>query len=107
MKKFHTQALLLLILFPSVALHAQTIVKGRILDSLTGQPIAAASIHCLDKDCNAGTMTNALGEFHLKCINCHKLLVTSIGYAARQASATGDHLLVYRNPLSSPSRASI
>src|SRR3954469_3454263 len=102
MKKFYTQALLLLLLFPCVALHAQTIVKGRILDSLTGQPIAAASIHCLDRDCNAGTMTNALGEFHLQCITCRKLLVTSIGYAAREIFATGDQQLVYMNTVSSP-----
>lgn len=62
MKKF----LGLLLLFPIFVLHplsAQTSIKGRIIDSKTGEPLSAA--HVIIKGTYTGTIANVDGEYSL------------------------------------------
>ena len=102
MKKLYITILTLILIHSASVLHAQSIVmKGRIIDSISREPIAGASIHCMDQDCHIGCMSNAAGEFQLRCTNCKKLLVTSIGYAPREIAAHTQQSMVYLNTTSS------
>ena len=59
--------------------NAQVIIKGKIIDSLTNQPIAYASIGM--NGTNNGTITNTNGEFIIKAKNTSvKIKIFAIGY---------------------------
>lgn len=75
--------------------HAQTTVKGKIIDGVTKEPIAGASIRCNDEGCNCGCTTNTSGEFEMKCKDCKKLSVTNIGYAAQDVSVKNFSPVIY------------
>ncbi len=59
--------------------HAQTIVKGTVIDSLTRQPIVSASVFFKG---GRGTVTNNEGKFELRTTNASygTLVVSSVGY---------------------------
>lgn len=61
---------------------AQAPARRKIIDALTGEPIAGASISCADKDCRCGCTTNAAGEFEITCTGCTHHTITSVGYQA-------------------------
>ncbi|HEX2630074.1 MAG TPA: TonB-dependent receptor plug domain-containing protein, partial [Chitinophagaceae bacterium] len=67
--------LIMLILGASQSLIAQTI-KGKVIDSLTKEPIAGATICCGNNKC----MSNADGEFSIANANKNKISVSYIGY---------------------------
>ncbi|HJW15674.1 MAG TPA: carboxypeptidase-like regulatory domain-containing protein, partial [Flavisolibacter sp.] len=71
---------LLFILFTCFQSKSQTTASGKIIDAITKEPIQGATIHCIDNSCMCGCTTNADGEFQMKCRDCHKFNVTSIGY---------------------------
>jgi hypothetical protein len=76
-------AYLLLLLFVSVAGHAQeTIVSGKIIDAATGDPIPFANV--LFKGTNIGATTDFDGKFHIKTSSPTDSLIASyIGYKAK------------------------
>src|SRR5215472_11413633 len=76
--------LLAILLCAGTGLHAQTILKGKIIDATTKEPIPGASIHCTKEGCTCSCTTNISGEFEIKCTDCQKLSVTSVGYAPQQ-----------------------
>ena len=101
MANFYRLVLLILCLSAGQGLYAQIVVKGKIIDSTTKEPIQGASIHCIDKDCHFGCTTNAAGEFEMKCNNCKTLSVSSVGYTAYQFSVTTDNTTIFLSPSSS------
>ena len=72
--------LLFISIFTCFQSNAQTTATGKIIDAITKEPIQGATIHCIDNACMCGCTTNAAGEFQMKCKDCQKLNVTSIGY---------------------------
>lgn len=59
---------------------AQAVVRGKIIDNTTKEPIAGATIRCNDANCFCGCTTTATGEFEMKCRDCRQMVVSSIGY---------------------------
>jgi outer membrane receptor protein involved in Fe transport len=72
------------------ATHAQAPLKRKIVDALTGEPIAGASIRCADKDCRCGCTSNTAGEFEASCTGCTSHTISSVGYQAYLLQAS-DH----------------
>lgn len=87
-------------LFASTS-YGQHVVHGKIVDANSKEPLAGASIHCTDADCNCGCTTNALGEFVMKCSDCTKLTITSIGYTPQQINTSTSGNVVALQPSTS------
>lgn len=64
---------------------AQQPFKGRIIDAITREPIAGATVHCSSTTCSCGCATSLSGEFDLRrkenC--CKTFIVSSIGYESQ------------------------
>ena len=83
MSKLNLLRLFIWIFTMSVAMQqglAQQIIKGKVLDSETGQGVAQASIQV--QGSSDGTSCNTSGEFHLQTTNRFplKLVISAIGY---------------------------
>lgn len=94
--KMITGALLLSLYTAS---HAQDLkpFKGKIVDSLTLEPIAGATIHCTMKECNCGCTSDANGGFHINCScnnACTTFVVRSVGYQTVKFN-TSDATVIY------------
>jgi len=94
MSRFYRAVLLAGLFLAATAAHAQSIVKGKIIDATTKEPVAGATIHCTQAGCHCGCTTNALGEFEMKCTDCRELSVSYIGYAPQQFSVSDKDQLV-------------
>jgi outer membrane receptor protein involved in Fe transport len=90
--------ILISILFYGLQGQAQVIATGKIIDAITKEPIPGATIHCIDNACMCGCTTNSSGEFQMKCRDCQKLNVTSIGYKPMEILTSAQ--LVYLVPAS-------
>ncbi|MDQ3844193.1 MAG: carboxypeptidase-like regulatory domain-containing protein, partial [Bacteroidota bacterium] len=86
MSLFHKLSFILLLLFTVFMAQAQSTVKGKIIDAVTKEPIAGATIHCTHDGCTCGCATNINGEFELKTKEtcCNAFSVSFIGYQAQQ-----------------------
>lgn len=66
-------------------------LKGKIIDAITKEPLAGASVHCTSQNCTCGCAANAAGEFELKpkenC--CTSFAVSSVGYQPLTVSSAG------------------
>ena len=62
------------------AASAQAPGKRTIIDALTGEPIAGASVRCADAACRCGCTANSAGEFEVACTGCTAHTVSSVGY---------------------------
>lgn len=80
---------------------AQNIVKGKIIDAVTKEPVYGASIHCTDASCNCGCTTNVAGEFEMHCKDCKKLTVSFIGYTTQETPATVTDQIIPLAPVTS------
>jgi iron complex outermembrane recepter protein len=64
---------------------AQTIAKGKIIDAVTKEPIAGASVHCSMKDCTCGCLSTTAGTFEFKVKDTNTVYwVSVVGYQAQQ-----------------------
>lgn len=61
-------------------------IRGVVVDSKTGEPIAGATIQI--KGTSEGTVTNADGDFQLSCARDNVLLVSHIGYDSKEVRVT-------------------
>ncbi|MYF64231.1 MAG: carboxypeptidase-like regulatory domain-containing protein, partial [Rhodothermaceae bacterium] len=67
----------------SMELHAQNTVHGHILDALTGEPLAAASVTVLGT--NTGTTTDNQGHFELVLPDGnYRLRISFVGYSSTE-----------------------
>jgi iron complex outermembrane recepter protein len=96
-----TLFLLTMLLVAATVSFAQKIVHGKIVDAGTNEPVAGATIHCTEAGCNCGCTTNALGEFVMKCMDCTKLSVSSIGYMPQQVSTSSSDYTISLQPATS------
>ncbi|MFL5811764.1 MAG: TonB-dependent receptor [Flavisolibacter sp.] len=101
MSHLYRVILLSILIFTSQELFSQTIVRGKIIDAISKEPIAGASVHCTRTDCNIGCVTDASGSFEMKCIDCQKLYVSSIGYLRQQFDVTDKNYSILLTPSSS------
>lgn len=102
MKHFYKIALLLLLQVCGAATFAQTVVRGRIIDASTKEPIAGASIHCTKENCTCGCITTASGNFELKCKDdCTELQISFIGYASQKIAVSNQLQTVMLTPAAS------
>lgn len=102
MKFLYRQSLLATLLFSGLSVFAQTIVKGKIIDAATKEPVAGATIHCTEQGCHCGCTTSAGGEFEMHCKDCKTLLVTYVGYAPQQFAVSDRAFVVSLNAVGSP-----
>jgi outer membrane receptor protein involved in Fe transport len=92
------KAFLFIVLFTaSMALQAQTIIKGKIIDASTKEPVTGASIHCTKDGCQCGCITNALGEFEIKCMDCSHFAISSVGYTSEQFAVGANNYIIGLN----------
>jgi iron complex outermembrane recepter protein len=101
MKQLYRLIPMAILVMAAADLCAQTIVKGKIIDDITKEPVRDATIRCTTEDGNVASTTNALGEFKISCANCQTLSVTSVGYAASQFPVAPGTSLVYLSPSAS------
>ena len=75
-------------------LQAQNVeVKGKISDAATGKPIDGATI--LVKSSNAGTSSNAAGEFSVSAKKGEKLAISIVGFESQTVSASANNMTVF------------
>jgi iron complex outermembrane recepter protein len=96
-------SVILLFMLAAATVSAQEVFKGRIIDSVTKEPISGASVHCTSRSCTCGCATNSLGEFELKAVNgcCSSFSVTSIGYQSTIVSAAAAGTIIVLQQASS------
>ena len=64
---------------------AQTIAKGKIIDAVTKEPIAGASVHCGMIGCICGCLSSTTGNFEFKIKDTTNVYwVSVVGYQAQQ-----------------------
>lgn len=80
---------------------AQTTVKGKVIDAATKEGIPGATIHCAHDNCKCACISNESGEFEMKCTDCSKVSVSSIGYSAQQFNVTNNSYLFQLNAAAS------
>jgi hypothetical protein len=97
MSLFYKHILIIILIFAGTGLQAQTIVKGKILDASTKEPITGATIHCTKPGCKCGCTTNTYGEFEMKCTDCQNLSVSSVGYKSQQFAVATDSYIITLN----------
>lgn len=102
MYSLYRVCVLLLLTLTAQQLSAQNTIKGRLIDSLSKEPVQGATIHCTTINCTCSCISNASGEFTMSCkSNCIELSITSIGYSNRTIKTGTAHLLVSLNPSAS------
>lgn len=101
MRPFYRFLFLAILFFAGTGTSAQTIVKGKIIDATTKEPIAGATVHCAKEGCNCGCITNFSGDFEMKCTDCQTLSVTSIGYTPQQFLVSGKEYIISLSALAS------
>ncbi|CAN5631106.1 SusC/RagA family TonB-linked outer membrane protein [soil metagenome] len=80
--------IVLLLLFNTFAILAQTIIKGKVTNSTDGTPIAGASINV--KDSKVGTASNPDGSYTITLPKKQgTLLISVIGFAPQEVKVTG------------------
>lgn len=97
MRQFHLIQLLLLcfitILLFNSSLSAQlSIIKGKVVDSTSKEPVAGATVSVSNS--NTATSTNASGEFSINASNQDELVVSYVGFEGKTLRVTGKYLQV-------------
>lgn len=87
MKKLYPLVILFII---SSQCFAQNIVKGKVTDAQTNQPVAGASVTV--KGEKKGVISDGSGNFSLNVSSAKTIIISSIGYATQEVQATGDEL---------------
>lgn len=99
MYSLYKVCVVLLFALTAQQLSAQSSIKGKLIDSISKEPIQGASIHCTTINCSCSCISNAAGEFTMSCkSNCKELAVTSIGYSNRIFKTGASQILVSLNP---------
>jgi len=101
MSRFYKVMACAMLLVCAHQLSAQTIVRGKIIDTHTKEPVEGATLQCCDNGCQCGSTTNAAGEFEMRCTDCSKLSVTCIGYSTYQFAVSTQPGVISLSPSSS------
>lgn len=80
--------IIMLLLFNTFIIFAQTTIKGKVTNATDGTPIPGASINV--KDLKVGTASNADGSYSISLPkNKGTLLISAIGFATQEVAVTG------------------
>src|SRR5690349_18040833 len=74
----------LLTIATSFLSNAQGVVKGKIVDAISNEPVQGASIQCTDEKCHISCISSSSGEFELHCKDCKNITVSFVGYQTKQ-----------------------
>ena len=81
--------------------NAQDFVKGKIIDSVSKEPVHGASVQCAEEGCNHSCISTSTGEFELHCNGCKTIIVSFIGYNTRHTTVAKESELVELVPSNS------
>ena len=87
MKMIRIIGLLLLLMFLQ-PLHAQDIIKGRVVDEATGEGIGFASVQY--KGLNLVTITDPQGNFTIRLLKGKRLTISVLGYKSRVVDVSSE-----------------
>lgn len=87
--KGHSYVLIPLLLLVSLYTNAQTIVKGKVVDAASREPLPGASVRITD--IKTGTLTDAQGNFSLSATKPlpQTITVSYVGYQVQELKITG------------------
>lgn len=68
--------------------NAQSLVKGKVIDAFSKEPVAGATIKCTDDNCHVACITQNTGEFEMQCRNCTTVSISFIGYQSLSVDIT-------------------
>jgi iron complex outermembrane recepter protein len=89
--------LFILLILSSAFTYGQTIVKGKIVDATTKEPLDGATIRCTDPACHRSCTANYAGYFEMPCDDCKKVSITHIGYASQTLAVAGGMQIISLN----------
>ena len=92
MKMIRIIGLLLLLMFLQ-PLHAQDIIKGRVVDEATGEGIGFASVQY--KGLNLVTITDPQGNFTIRLLKGKRLTISVLGYKSRVIDVSSESEKLY------------
>jgi outer membrane receptor protein involved in Fe transport len=98
MTPLHKLATVLICCLLAFTGRTQIVVKGKVIDSTTKEPIHGASVRCIDPLCNAGAITNTSGEFEIRCQDCRKLNVSFVGYLPTHTAVSDIYQTISLSP---------
>ncbi len=84
----------------SMHTHAQTNIKGQVINALTKEAIPGATILCADENNKCAVSTEAEGQFQMPC-NCALLQVSSVGYTTQTIKQSESDLIITLKPATS------
>jgi len=93
--------LLITCIYAGTASQAQTLIKGKVIDASSKEPIAGASISTTRDENKKSTISTSSGEFEMKGSSGDKLIVTSIGYSTQEITIDDNMLLIQLSPSAS------
>ncbi|MGG9962539.1 TonB-dependent receptor [Ferruginibacter sp. SUN106] len=90
--------ILIFVFFTAIVAPAQTMLKGKVVDAQSRQPLEAASVSVISND-NDKALTDEYGNFLLKTKSQHtNIAVSHIGYKTYTATTTGNLLIIELQP---------
>ena len=95
------RAIIITVVLLTASINLRSQVKGRVIDASTKEPVPGATIQCSDNQATCGTVTNAAGNFELKCSDCKNVVISCIGYAQTTLTEKNDFNSIFLFRLSS------
>lgn len=92
MKNRQSLLLWMLLFFGSVSVFAQHVVKGRITDAKTGEPLVGVNV-VLKGSSESGTISDLNGNYSLSVSESSSLIFSYIGYVTQEISVKGKSVL--------------
>ena len=92
MKNRQSLLLWMLLFFGSVSVFAQHVVKGRITDAKTGEPLVGVNV-VLKGSSESGTISDLNGNYSLSVPESSSLIFSYIGYVTQEISVKGKSVL--------------
>lgn len=82
---------------------SQSFFTGKVVDSVTGEPVAGAALHCQMSGCRCGCIADASGIFSVRChcaVPCVQFVAGAVGY--QSANINSAQKILYLVPRSNP-----
>src|SRR5687767_14192029 len=89
-----TKLLSILLILTGSLTYSQNIIKGKIIDGATKEPLGGATIKCADPGCHRTCTANHTGYFEMPCPDCKKMEISHVGYASQVLSADDNHNII-------------
>ncbi|HEX6915662.1 MAG TPA: TonB-dependent receptor [Chitinophagaceae bacterium] len=70
------------------------ILKGKVVDSATMEPVSGATIRCTAAGCSCGCISAQNGAFEIRCSRSADFMVKLVGYQPRFVHGSGDMVIL-------------